>query len=148
MLRSSKDKPRPSPPESALRGKGRNDDNAPSKRVDKAWEYLMGQQGAGHGEDGEIVAATDKELAAIRRKIDWRIIPLCFLCYTMQFLDKVILNYAGVMNIREDLNLVGNDFSNLATFLFVALLVFEVPNGMVQGTLQPFLNCYPKRTPL
>lgn len=32
------------------------------------------------------------------------------------------------MGITEDLNLVGNEFSNLATFLFVGLLSFEVLN--------------------
>lgn len=45
----------------------------------------------------------------------------------MQFLDKVILNYAAVMGIQKDLNLRGNQFSNIATFLFVGLLCFEVP---------------------
>jgi hypothetical protein len=34
------------------------------------------------------------------------------------------------MGIQKDLHLVGNDFSNIATFLFVGLLCFEVPNSM------------------
>ncbi|KAF1929735.1 MFS general substrate transporter [Didymella exigua CBS 183.55] len=46
----------------------------------------------------------------------------------MQFFDKFILNYAAVMGIQKDLRLVGNDFSNTATFLFVGLLCFEIPN--------------------
>lgn len=33
------------------------------------------------------------------------------------------------MGIQKDLRLVGNDFSNVATFLFVGLLCFEVPNS-------------------
>jgi hypothetical protein len=33
------------------------------------------------------------------------------------------------MGISKDLNLSGNDFSNIATFLFVGLLCFEVPNS-------------------
>lgn len=33
------------------------------------------------------------------------------------------------MGIQKDLNLVGNDFSNIATFLFVGLLCFEIPNS-------------------
>jgi len=33
------------------------------------------------------------------------------------------------MGINKDLKLVGNDFSNVATFMFVALLCFEVPNS-------------------
>ncbi|GAO16713.1 hypothetical protein UVI_02002590 [Ustilaginoidea virens] len=68
------------------------------------------------------------DLNALRRRIDWHIVPLMFLCYTMQFLDKVILNYAAVMGLASDLRLKGNDFSNVATFLFVGLLCFEIPN--------------------
>jgi len=33
------------------------------------------------------------------------------------------------MGLNKDLNLVGNDFSNVATFMFVALLAFEIPNS-------------------
>ncbi len=33
------------------------------------------------------------------------------------------------MGLNTDLHLGGNDFSNTATFLFVALLCFEVPNS-------------------
>lgn len=33
------------------------------------------------------------------------------------------------MGLRDELKLQGNDFSNIATFLFVALLCFEIPNS-------------------
>jgi hypothetical protein len=33
------------------------------------------------------------------------------------------------MGIKKDLNLVGNDFSNTATWFFIAYLIAEVPNG-------------------
>ncbi|KAK5661044.1 hypothetical protein OQA88_12423 [Cercophora sp. LCS_1] len=100
-------------------------DEVPSTNdgVDQAWEFLNTHRDAANHEDGSAV-----DLAKLRRKIDWHIVPLMFCCYTMQFLDKVILNYAGVMSIRQDLNLQGNDFSNVATFLFVGLLCFEIPN--------------------
>ncbi|KAL8282526.1 hypothetical protein RB597_009981 [Gaeumannomyces tritici] len=93
---------------------------AAASEVDGAWKYLDAHRGADSHEG--------VDLAALRRRIDWRIVPLMFCCYTMQFLDKVILNYAAVMGIQKDLKLVGNDFSNIATFLFVGLLCFEIPN--------------------
>ena len=37
--------------------------------------------------------------------------------------------YANVMGLQKDLGMQGNDFSNVATFLFVGLLCFEVPNS-------------------
>ncbi|KAI6781275.1 uncharacterized protein J7T54_004048 [Emericellopsis cladophorae] len=89
------------------------------KNVDGAWQFLDQHRDAeGAGID----------LKALRRKIDWHVVPLMFCCYTMQFLDKVILNYAAVMGLTTDLKLVGNQFSNIATFLFVGLLCFEIPN--------------------
>ncbi|KAK4183984.1 putative allantoate protein [Podospora australis] len=94
-------------------------DNA-SGNVDAAWKYLDQHR------DADSSAIVD--LVALRRKIDFRIVPLMFLAYTLQFLDKVILNYAAVMNLGRDLKLQGNDFSNIATFLFVGLLCFEIPN--------------------
>lgn len=36
--------------------------------------------------------ASPIDLQIVRRKIDWRIVPIMFLCYTMQFIDKVLLN--------------------------------------------------------
>ncbi|KAK3314317.1 major facilitator superfamily domain-containing protein [Apodospora peruviana] len=95
-------------------------DLAPTTDVDNAWEYLD------HHRDANLKDPID--LHKLRRKIDWRIVPLMFCAYTIQFLDKIILNYASVMSIREDLNLQGNDFTNLATFLFVGQAAFEIPN--------------------
>jgi hypothetical protein len=90
--------------------------------VDDAWNYLNRQVNT----DAET---SDVDKTRLRRKIDWHIVPIMFGCYTMQFLDKVILNYAAVMGLQKDLNLRGNEFSNIATFLSVGLLCFEIPNG-------------------
>lgn len=38
------------------------------------------------------------------------------------------------MGMNKDLGLKGNEFSNVATFLFVGLLCFEVPNSECQVT--------------
>ncbi|MCJ1231506.1 hypothetical protein MMC12_008183, partial [Toensbergia leucococca] len=46
----------------------------------------------------------------------------------MQFIDKVLINYAAVMNLPKDLALKGNNFSNAATAFFIAYLIAEVPN--------------------
>ena len=37
--------------------------------------------------------------------------------------------YAAVMGLKKDLNLTGNEFSNTATWFFIAYLIAEVPNG-------------------
>ncbi|KAE8377124.1 MFS general substrate transporter [Aspergillus bertholletiae] len=94
----------------------------PENRVDDAVEYLEGHAGI------ITTAIQDVDLSALRRKIDYHIIPFMFCCYVLQFLDKVMLNYAAVMGIKKDLDLRGNDFSNTATWFFIAYLIAEVPN--------------------
>ena len=53
-----------------------------NRDVDKAYIFLTEHQS---GDDSV-------DLKALRRKIDWRIVPIMFLCYTMQFVDKVMIN--------------------------------------------------------
>lgn len=65
-----------------------------SGRVDAAWEFLDQ-----HREAAE--ASEPIDLTALRRKIDLRIVPLMFLCYTLQFLDKVILNVSVSTTVRN-----------------------------------------------
>ncbi|KAL3478284.1 major facilitator superfamily domain-containing protein [Aspergillus californicus] len=68
---------------------------------------------------------------ALLRRIDWRILPIMFLTYFLQFLDKVCLNYANVMGIQADLNMSGNDFSWLATGFFIAFAIAEIPQAFL-----------------
>lgn len=59
-----------------------------SDGVDGAWKFLNAHRDAHESVDSSVITA-------LRRKIDWRIVPLMFCCYTMQFLDKVIYNVRG-----------------------------------------------------
>ncbi len=63
-------------------------DDASEGGLDQAWKYLDAHRDADD-------SAGPIDLTALRRKIDWHIVPLMFLCYTLQFLDKVILNVRG-----------------------------------------------------
>jgi hypothetical protein len=59
--------------------------DAEKRNVDAAWKFLNEHNGAN-------VTTENVDIGKIRRKVDWRIVPLMFACYLMQFLDKVILN--------------------------------------------------------
>ncbi|KAI9681266.1 MAG: hypothetical protein M1817_002548 [Caeruleum heppii] len=99
-------------------------DNRQPNDVDQAFKYLQSK-------DHSHPDAGTSYTKALRRRIDWHIVPIMFLCYTMQFLDKVLLNYAAVMGINKDLNLVGNNFTNASTAFFIAFLVAELPNAFI-----------------
>jgi len=55
-----------------------------SPQYDEAYDFLKHHEATSHSE------RTDTK--RLRRKIDWHIVPLMFLCYAMSFLDKVLLN--------------------------------------------------------
>ncbi|EOD49509.1 putative allantoate permease protein [Neofusicoccum parvum UCRNP2] len=78
--------------------------------------------------DGDVPADEVNEKALLR-KIDWRIVPILFLTYFLQFLDKVVVNYANLMGIQKDLGMKGNDFSWMATAFFIAFALAEFPQG-------------------
>ncbi|KAK3674050.1 hypothetical protein LTR78_005897 [Recurvomyces mirabilis] len=88
--------------------------------VDQAYLFLSSVN-----ENGLALSGADRR--KLLAKIDWRIVPIMFLCYAVSFVDKVSLNYAAVMGLTNDLKLRGNDFSNTATAFFAAYLIAEIP---------------------
>ncbi|KAJ5715637.1 uncharacterized protein N7483_012818 [Penicillium malachiteum] len=85
---------------------------------DAVLDYGLGSVGT--------VQANDKQLI---RKVDRWILPIMFLVYFLQMLDKISINYANVMGLQSDLEMKGNDFSWLATAFFIAYAIAEMPQG-------------------
>ncbi|KAJ4410563.1 hypothetical protein N0V82_009227 [Gnomoniopsis sp. IMI 355080] len=94
-------------------------------RVDAALEFL-------NNESGTVTEVDEKKLV---RKIDWRIVPLMWACYNLQYLDKTLVNYANVMGLEEDTNITGDQFSQLALVFYVTYLAFELPTGYLMQRL-------------
>lgn len=69
----------------------------------------------------------------LQRKIDYRIMTVLCGSYFLQFLDKNLLNYAGVMGIKK--NLEGNDFANLGTMFYGAYIFAEPITGYLLQVL-------------
>lgn len=59
--------------------------------------------------EGAIVDAA--EARRVLRKIDFRIIPILFFIYLLQYLDKNGINYASAYGLSEGTKLKGQDFS-------------------------------------
>lgn len=65
--------------------------------LDEAYWYVQ----RSNQQIGEGVGEGDaRKMRALRRKIDWWIVPIMFCCYTMQFIDKVSLNVCKLCNPR------------------------------------------------
>ncbi|KAK6534161.1 hypothetical protein TWF281_005496 [Arthrobotrys megalospora] len=97
--------------------------NPNARTADAALDFIRRQRAL-----RDDAAPIDKK--QLMRKIDYRIVPIMFACYTMQFVDKVNINYAAVMGLNQDLRLQGNEFSWCATAFFIAFLLAEIPTGI------------------
>lgn len=63
----------------------------------------------------------------IIRKFDFIIIPCLSLAYLFSNLDKSNIGNAAAAGMNEDLKLVGNQYGNVVSLLFVTYVIFETP---------------------
>ncbi|GAA5909887.1 hypothetical protein JCM8208_000981 [Rhodotorula glutinis] len=67
----------------------------------------------------------------VLRKIDMTVLPafaMCHLCafsLLLNYLDKIGLSYAAIFGMRTDLNLVGQEYQNLASYFYFGQLASE-----------------------
>ncbi|KAF2034791.1 MFS general substrate transporter [Setomelanomma holmii] len=78
----------------------------------------------------------NKELARrVLRKIDWRLIPLMFITYNLNFMDKTILSSASVFGLREDTGLKGQQYSWVSSVFYFGYFFWEYPTTLLVAQL-------------
>lgn len=84
-------------------------------------------------EKAQNISTEEKELEyrKIRRKIDSRLLPILCVTYTLQFLDKLSLNYAAAYSLKEDLNLVGQRYSWVAAIFNFGYMFWAMPSNYI-----------------
>ncbi|KAF8004635.1 hypothetical protein HF325_000092 [Metschnikowia pulcherrima] len=101
--------------------------SSPDENVTKKVVGLDLFQHADEISDEEMLA----ELARIRRKVDWRIMPVLCITYTLQFLDKLSLNYALAYSLKDDLGLTGQRYSWVAAIFNFGYLFWAFPSNWI-----------------
>ncbi|KAL4965120.1 allantoate permease family MFS transporter [Aspergillus stella-maris] len=76
---------------------------------------------------GAVVEFTPEEEKSVLRSIDFHMLPLMCWVYMIQFADKTTLNYASVMGLQTDTNLVGNQYSWVSSIFYAGYLAWEFP---------------------
>ncbi|KAF3771126.1 MFS general substrate transporter [Cryphonectria parasitica EP155] len=99
----------------------------------------MGDQGE---EDVVVVNETssrhgvDDALAKrVLRKIDMRLVPLLFITYGLNFMDKTILSSASVFGLQDDTNLQGQDYSWVSSIFYFGYLAWTYPTNILIARL-------------
>lgn len=78
-----------------------------------------------------------------RRKVDWRLIPVLGILYSIAGLDRVNLSNARVAGMNADLHFdVGNRYSISLLVFFITYFLFEIPTTLSLRWIGPrlFLN--------
>ncbi|XEU99624.1 hypothetical protein FSHL1_004911 [Fusarium sambucinum] len=68
-------------------------------------------------------------------KIDRTIIPLLFITYMFNFMDKVILSSAAVFGLREDTHLKGQQYSWVGSVFYLGYLLWTYPTTILVASL-------------
>ncbi|KAJ5468803.1 hypothetical protein N7475_006555 [Penicillium sp. IBT 31633x] len=93
---------------------------------DENYEFFKRHQGLEH---------TPEEAKKVLRKIDIRLIPLLFLIYMLQYLDKNSINFASVYGLKEGTHLKGQQYSWLSSIFYFGYLIAQYPAGLAMQKL-------------
>lgn len=74
------------------------------------------------------------ELDALYRRIAWRIVPFLFICYVVNYIDRVNIGFAK-LQFLQDLKLNDAVFGLAAGLFFVGYLVFELPSNLLMARI-------------
>ncbi|KAI0468932.1 allantoate permease [Xylaria cf. heliscus] len=91
-----------------------------SRDLDDNYEFFQG---------GEGVEATEEEVERVVRKIDYHVVPILFVLYFLQYLDKNSINFADAYGLEEGTNLHGQDYSWLGSIFYFGYLASQFPSG-------------------
>ncbi|OCL09001.1 MFS general substrate transporter [Glonium stellatum] len=83
----------------------------------------------------EGVEIDPEEAKRVLRKIDMRIVPVLFVTYLLQYLDKNGINYASVYGLQTGTNLHGQDYSWLGSIFYFGYLIAQYPAGYLMQRL-------------
>ncbi|RDW90077.1 putative MFS allantoate transporter [Aspergillus mulundensis] len=73
----------------------------------------------------------EREGAEVRKILDRRVMPIIYLTYCIQFLDKLSLNYASAYTLIPDLGLEGQRYSWVAAIYNFGYLAFAIPSNLL-----------------
>jgi hypothetical protein len=83
--------------------------------------------------DQELDPAENKR---VLRKLDFRIVPILFLIYLLQYLDKNGINYASVYGLQKGTHLHGQNYSWLGSIFYFGYLWAQYPAGYRTSSLR------------
>ncbi|KAF5688741.1 allantoate ureidosuccinate permease [Fusarium denticulatum] len=81
------------------------------------------------------IVYSSKEDRRVRWKLDLILLPMMACTYVLNYMDKVALSEASIFGIKEDLNLVGQQYSWSSSIFYLGYLVWQYPSSLLMQKL-------------
>ncbi|KAI8624144.1 MFS general substrate transporter [Xylariaceae sp. FL1651] len=78
---------------------------------------------AGDADIGDTPSLEEEK--SVIRKLDWRLMPMIFIIYSLSVLDRSNLGNAHVAGLDESIGLSGDQYATLGTFFYVTYIIFQ-----------------------
>ncbi|KAK4620016.1 MFS transporter prlL [Fulvia fulva] len=76
-------------------------------------------------DEGTFVPPTPEEEKRVIRKLDYRLLPLVFVLYSLAVLDRSNLGNARLAGMEDDIDLSGNRYQLLGTIFYIAYILSQ-----------------------
>ncbi|CAH0025579.1 unnamed protein product [Clonostachys rhizophaga] len=83
---------------------------------------------------------SEKDQRRIRRRVDWRLVPIVGLMYCVSLIDRTNVAAASIAGMIEDLHLIGNRYSIITLVFFTTYIVFQPPSTIIVRALGPRIH--------
>ncbi|KAK6208573.1 MFS transporter [Colletotrichum tabaci] len=80
---------------------------------------------------------TDPKEIALVKKIDWYILPILWVMYFLNFLDRNAMINGKLNSLATDLKLKGTEYNTCVSILFVGYLCGQIPSNMILNRVRP-----------
>ncbi|KAM0722686.1 hypothetical protein Q7P37_002127 [Cladosporium fusiforme] len=80
---------------------------------------------------------TEDEEKKIRRKLDFRIVPIVTVLYLLCFLDRANIGNARIQGMQDELDLSGYRFNWALTIFYFTYIAVEVPSNIILKAVGP-----------
>jgi MFS family permease len=97
--------------------------------------------------DAVSASPSQDTIAAVYRKVTWRLVPFLFLCYVVAFLDRINIGYAQ-LQMKQSLPFSDAVYGLGAGIFFIGYFLFEVPSNLMlakvgaRKTLLRIMSCW------
>ncbi|KAG7038779.1 MFS transporter [Colletotrichum scovillei] len=80
---------------------------------------------------------TDPQEIALVKKIDCYILPILWIMYFLNFLDRNAMINGKLDSLSRDLKLKGTEYNTCVSILFVRYLCDQIPSNMILNRVRP-----------